>query len=429
MNRGIRNMTRSFKDVLYLFSCGSLDIEPDIIEDINVIEIYHIALQQGVWNLVFIALQQLYDRGKLDIDDSLFNRWKNEVMFQTMHNIRRAFAVNDLLQALESAGIRTCVLKGDVLANLYANPNSRVSSDTDILIDPNLEKKALRVLRKKACDIKGRHRTSHHARCIHPIAGLIELHIKLYDEIFEDIWFDNLSFKEEDFMELQVDSGNYVTTLAVTDGLIFIVLHCIKHFLSKGVGIRQVMDILLYMAYYKDKINWDRFNRIMQHLKYDEFINNLVGIGIEYLQFDRDIFIAYDYDKALVDKLLSDIEDGGVFGQEDDDRMDFYRVYSEERYRRFGGKQDFIAYMKKWWGKNLFGKIFISRGILAIKFPYVKKSPLLLPIGWVHRIIRLLVRVIKGQTSIRSYITYKQPRVTDEKYRDRMDLIRDMRMI
>lgn len=42
------------------------------------------------------------------------------------------------------------------------------------------------------------------------------------------------------------------------DHLIFLLLHAFKHFISSGVGVRQLCDIALWMRRFGAQIDWQR---------------------------------------------------------------------------------------------------------------------------------------------------------------------------
>ena len=140
-------MSKAFYDMVYLFACGARGKIPAPITDMDVLKVYDAAQSQGVWHTVFLALKHLYDRSELTVDKDRFDKWHQKVMYQIVRITRRNMAVENTIKMLEKNGIECCVLKGEVMAQLYHNPTCRVSSDTDILIDKDLEKKAVELLK------------------------------------------------------------------------------------------------------------------------------------------------------------------------------------------------------------------------------------------------------------------------------------------
>lgn len=111
---------------------------------------------------------------------------------------------------------------------------------------------------------------------------------------------------------IKTSQGIYITTLGINDGLIFITLHIITHFLIQGVGIRQLMDVLLYMSHYKNTIDWLRYNKLLEYLKYNRFMDNVVGIGVKHLGFAENELPKGEYNDSIMQNILLDMENGGV---------------------------------------------------------------------------------------------------------------------
>ena len=137
--------------------------------------------------------------------------------------------------------IPCCVLKGQALAYLYKNPECRMSGDVDLLVAEKDETAALDILRKNGFSVSVRAQSANHDTCYHDELGCVELHVSLYYDIMQDVWFDNVEMLKEPFME-----KNGILMLGITDGYLFTLLHAIKHFLSNGLCVKQIMDVLLY---------------------------------------------------------------------------------------------------------------------------------------------------------------------------------------
>lgn len=421
-------LTQTFIDMIYLFSCGALGKAPLSEIAANIQDINKLAEKHDVLHIVYLAEKYLYDNKRLNMPSDAYCSLKYNTLNSVTRNIKRNYFMHKVINKFKDEGLNYCVLKGEVLSSLYAAPDFRISSDTDMYIDAKDTKQAISILKKLNFTVKKYKGTSHHIRANHPIGGLLELHLHLHDEIFEDVWFDHKMLNQEEFRTIKAEDGTSITTLGITDGLIFITLHYIKHFLSCGVGIRQLMDVLLYMKKYKDEINWDRFNELLHHLKYKKFVDNTIDIGIKYLHFIKGDLPLHECDENIMDKILTDIEKGGVFGKHDAGRSGFYLEYTKARFSRFK-KEDYDAYVKKWWRPNVIKAIFPSVRSIAVKFPYVKKTTLLYPVAWIHRVIKLLTGIIKKEKSVYKYINPQKAVENNETIKKRMELIRELDMI
>ncbi len=386
-------MTAEFCDLLYLFSAtvhGETNIKK-VNSDIR--KVLALAERQGIWTVIFPAVKTLYQNSETDLSKEEFEKYNLRFTFSISTSLRRKYAITQMVRMLEEEGISCCMLKGEVLAELYKVPETRISSDTDILLEsPDLEEKVCEVMEKHGFEVLERPHTSHHAMCRSKQTGLIEFHLSLHDKLFEDVWFNRLHERFEEQRDYITRDGNKIKTLGITDGAVFVALHFIKHFLSEGAGIRQLMDSLLYLRYYKNEIKWDKFNQIITELKYDKFLRVCIEIGKKYLGFVEEDFHrviekqqTFQHDSELITEIFTDIEEGGIFGHDVDKRKNFYKLYTEARYNRFKDG-DFEEYMKNWGHVSMFRRLFPTRKTMNKKYSILGKHPNLLFVMYVVRI-------------------------------------------
>ena len=78
--------------------------------------------------------------------------------------------------------------------------------------------------------MKARPVIKQHFECWRADTGLIEVHVQLSDEISTHVWFNDENLILEEYRKINSSQGNNIKTLGITDGLVFTVLHYIKHF-------------------------------------------------------------------------------------------------------------------------------------------------------------------------------------------------------
>ena len=390
-------------------------------------KLYQTATLHGVQSIIFPKLKQLYEAGQLDMPKELYEKWNAEFYYNTLKNVPRNAFIHKTIHALEAAGIPHCLLKGETLAVLYPCPEARISGDADIYIGTKNIDKAVSVMKELGYEVKPKNHTSHHIICTHPIGGMVELHLFLHDELFEDVWFDKQSVFTEPFRRITLD-GDKINTLGYTDGAVFVTLHLIKHFLSQGVGIRQVMDTLLYLKAYRREIDFERFNALMEHLKYEKFMDVLYTIGIKHLGFQEEDFPPFVRREAQAEQVLDEIMEAGAFGFSDIQRKDFYITYTEERFQRFK-QEDYGSYMKAWKHESIWKAVFLDRKRMEQKYPYVKKTAVLLPIAWLQRICYLIASVLFGKKRMKEYVYAVNKNEQSDFVQKKMALIRELDMI
>ena len=402
-------MNQNFFDTLYLFNSGMRNKEPEINHKINLKEIYKIARSQGIWDTVFLALIKLYKNNKLDISETDFNKLNSDFLLRCMTASKRLIFIHNVIKKLEDRGISCCILKGESVARYYHTPNARISSDADILIDKSKTKECLEFLRNEGFDVEDENYESHQIRCVHPACGLIEIHNRMYGVRTEDVTFNGEIKYEEPHSTFKAFDGTILKTLGTTDNALFLIMHFLKHFISQGVGVRQLADTLFFIENNIERIDFLRLDMHLKNLGFDTVFSYMVEIGKIYFDFQGGYLENKDIDSVLLDKILDDMEKGGLFGMEED-RKGFYDLYLNERYKTFN-KGDISSYKNK----RKITRLFPGRKFMSINYPYVEKSPVLLPVAWVHRVINNFVK--------------KEEKPIDTKHTERLEFLRNLNMV
>lgn len=363
----------------------------------------------------------------------------NEIRERMISNMRQAAFSNNgwktgvlkLLSDLKSEGISAVLLKGYAIADCYHAPDCRVSGDTDILIDRQDEKRAAKLLRQKGFDVSDRWLNGHHAVCRHPLIGCVEMHVQLYDEIVEDVWFDKMHLDKcvkEEYRLVETSEGKYYT-LGITDHFIFLVLHMVKHFIETGITIQMMTDVALYFRKYKAQIDLERFWTLIDELKYHKLVNCILWAMVRYAGFAKEDFPGIsDTEPNEVEKIMNDLENGGWMGKNDkSERKQGWHEYNRQVILRNKSKLSYYIGMLRW---NLVGwktALFPSAERLKSKYPYAKRHPVLLPLAWLDRLIFRGTKAVKTGVLTRAI-------VTDEKQlshaaNERVQLFKDLDMM
>lgn len=397
-------MTNHFKNMLYLFAANARGIKIQLDGELNIEEIRRLAIEQGIWTLVYPELAKICDASKYHME---FFALVSKAIAQKEFTL-------DVIKKLEEQGIPCCLLKGASVSGLYADSECRVSSDTDILIDPKDEEKLKKALVKMGYGVEERDTNDHHLKAFHKIGGLLEAHIMLYSKTSEKFLFNGLSMYSENWATMNINGYDY-HILGVNDGLVYLTAHYIKHLINEGGGVRQMMDLLLYMEKYKEEIDFERYENLLKELSYDKLVLVIKTIGAKYFGFDYEI-----KNEDLAEKILIDSEEGGIFGFSTDTRKNFYDSYCEKRTTM--SKYQHKLYMSVNSELSIFDKIFPSQkvlvGVYGIEYA---RNKWLLPVAWVHRTCIIISRKITGKKA-------SQKQVSTE-FEDRMQLMQDLNMI
>lgn len=363
--------------MLYLLSC---EINGKRAEKINtdITAILDAASTQGVWMLVANAALSL------DLDEEVKKQIKMKFRASLTASVTKIYSIYSTVETLSKNGVSCCTLKGISNSALYPNPDYRTSADVDLLIGEADKDKALELLVKSGFYYDKAAIDHYEVVCRNAKNETIELHTKLYDDLRCDVLFGGNSGISEDFIEKTIPNYFKIKTLGVNDGAIYNFLHCVKHFLGSGVGIRQITDVLLYVHRFWDEMDREKFILALKRMKYSAFFNVCQYIGKKYLEISPIDEIYTENEKIIhtANKLLEDIENGGVFGRDKEERRNFYfkymnRVLQEKQIKK---KPTLLGKIK-----SFLKAAFVKKQVLYAKYPYLKKWPILLPYAWLHR--------------------------------------------
>lgn len=301
--------------------------------------------------------------------------WTRETLqingFQTMRSSRFL----QIYQKLRDSGVKALVVKGLILRNLYPQPDSRPSGDEDLYVPMDQFLRATEIL--QACGQVLVQESKEENIFEDPGCGLrIELHGVLFDRETKAFGRYQALF-DAGFQEPAVHQIQGVSVLSLSYDLhfIFLMTHLAKHFLVCGVGIRQILDIVMYAEAYREQICWDRVYKELEEQDLLVLTANVLAIGREY--FDMDPAVPVPRMKTDCKALLDDILDAGVFGKSTRARLHssaFTLEAAEGRERTSGG--------------ILLSHLFPSCKSLQgrTEYAYLQQKPWLLPYAWGKRI-------------------------------------------
>ena len=387
-------MTSSFQDMLYLFKCTSRGDAAELKRSMDFKHIYDIAVEQQVFPIIFPEIENAYNNGYFEIEKKDFENKKNNIMSAIINGIQKQELMKKVLKKMEEADVHCILLKGALLADLYFRPENRLSGDIDLYVSPDKEKEAIDILKECGFSVEKRLDTEHHSDCTHKVIKSLELHVSLYEDYCTDIWFDSISYKIDDFEKYTTKQGYTYNTFLIDDQLIFNVLHLIKHFLSSGLGIRQIMDVILFIEQNYEKIDYENYSSIMKKLKFDYFMDCCMKIGVDYLGADpKKLLWINNYkikDEDCI-KILEDIEEAGLFGHNDEHRRTFTNAYTEALYKsKFEDCGE--EYKKKRQRSVLLSVVFLDYERMKLNYSYLKHGRWLLPVAWIHRGIKFIFK-------------------------------------
>lgn len=347
-------------------------------------EIYQISEKQQLAPMIY---QQIFQNESFQNSDEEFqNFWKMDTLNQAGNQARKSILFLMLFDKMRQSGLTPLVVKGIVCRELYQNPDLRTSNDEDLYIprdqfirmDQFLKNEGF--IREELIDGKVYQEVPYQ----NPMNGLyLEVHMDLFaqesgayghfNQLFEDA-FDT-------YMEVEIQ-GSRVLTLNARQHFLYLICHSLKHFLHSGFGIRQVCDILCFAKKYHDQFKWSEVRQIMREYHMETFAMNVLDIGVCYLGFTwEDMGLSKPEDLEIdCTPLLDDMLDGGIFGQNDANRIHSANITLNAAQNASSNA-----------ASGIFASLFPEKEYIKTNYSYARKYPFLLPAAYIHRIFKYLI--------------------------------------
>lgn len=306
---------------------------------------------------------------------------KQQVMLQTI----KTTEFLDMYKKLSKLGIKPLVVKGIICRRLYPKPDFRLSSDEDMLIEGSMLEACDEELIKQGFYRVGDKAITENDYVISYRKKESPLYIELNNKMFSptvqayNYWNDFFTDAHHNAVSEIID-GVEVYSMGYTEHLLYLICHALKHFVSCGVGIRQICDIVMYANRYGDKVDWYRLYDCCVRMHGELFAASVFKIGKEFLVFDEDKAAYPDIWKDIkVDELplLEDLMSAGIYGKTDTSRIYSCRITLNAA----SGKDTKTAVLRA---------IFPPLDFMKERNTYLKKCKWLLPAAWISRIFGYL---------------------------------------
>lgn len=313
---------------------------------------------------------------------ALFARARAQVRGQVLSQTLRSAAFRELYGQLRQAGLHPVVVKGQLCGGLYPQEDFRLSGDDDLWV-PEEEMEAVHAF------LTARGLVTRVPEEERPARGEITygdpqgpLYLEVHQRLFEG---------EEDLEALfapglrnPVELRGFLS-LGPQDHLLYLILHAYKHFVARGVGIRQLCDIGLWAQAYGDQVDWERLYGDCRSVRGQGFAAGAFGVCQTYLGLE--LALPEPWEKAPpLAPLCHDALAGGIYGSADGDRLRASTLTLHAV--QTGGRG----------GKLPLRTLFPSRAYLADQYPYLRRHPGLLPWAWLQRLVRYAAEDRKGNS-------------------------------
>ena len=311
---------------------------------------FNLCVKQQLTGFLYRAIQ-----GREDIPPEAVERVRRYYTVSVGQQVQQDFYRGEIFARLHAAGIPYLPLKGICLRELYPSPDLRFSCDIDFFYPGERRGEVNRILTDLGfCqENPDAHNDSFSLGAVH-----VEPHFALnndaeqYEQYYADIWSRLLT---DDGIEYRFTDEDFYC---------YLLLHMYKHMLNGGTGVRSVIDLGL----------WNRAHPTMDR---DYLTKEWTKLGLSRFAYQMErLFRVWlcgetgDSDTCL---LTEYILAGGAYGS-----------FAQ-------GSQVSVARKKRWKRLSfLWRRVFPPYRQIFLRYPWLRKVPFLLPLGYLLRWVQTL---------------------------------------
>lgn len=300
---------------------------------------------------------------------------RSEELSGVANYARILFAHRELVDLFDQQGIPVAILKGMAAAVYYPNPSVRSFGDIDCIVPQDRFEEARRALEDNGYARKEGLDDERHVEYIKN-GVLIELH-------------HHYSHEDLDLEEFIAEGLQHIRRLSV-DGVpiplfpkrengIVLLAH-MQHHLKSGMGLRQIIDWMMYAHSELDDSFWqESFEAAASRIGLSVLAKTATKMCQMYLGLEKSVSWCADADKELCEDLMDCLLSSGNFGR---------------KHGRDGQAETVVADMRR---IGVFRKLQRSG---QINWKAYRKHPWLKPFCWAYQIFRYGKQWIQNRKDI-----------------------------
>ena len=210
----------------------------------------------------------------------------------------------------------------------------------------------------------------------------VELHPNFFERSREDLRLSNRYYQKAHDTAVPIHTGGTALwTLDETHHFLYLFLHLTKHFKGAGVGLKQMVDLLVADRAWRDKIRWEYIKQAVEELRCGKLYGAVLAVGRDLGFAPTKLFPPQDPAHLLEDSL-----EGGVYGHSDPSRT--YGSIITAAAVDTGEKTSVLK------------AIFPSYDYMVLGWEALRRNPWLLPVGYIKRFYRVLVSRKQGKEAL-----------------------------
>ena len=342
-NRTVREYTREL-----VFASFENRVPKSLPENLTMEECVDLCLRGQMQYLMFKSLLKIAE------GTPEFNTIRTALKRSTITTFLQVMVARQISTAFEEQGINHQLLKGSVLKGIYPSPEMRDMSDIDLVVYDESLDRAADVMKKMG--FKNHGLIKHHMIFTNDQGIVVEVHWCLFDQNAgknQHLYFKDIRAKLSEGKQHTYEFG-------LEDFYIYMIAHMAKHFFETGCGIRNLVDIYVYLNKYQEMMDEPYLQHELDKCGILDFEKNMRELA--YIWMDNRAC------PEFFEELFAYMVDSGIYGKTENG------VWSQLA-KEVQNKDDNIKLRY----------YFPSIDFMSEKYPWLKNVPFLLPVAWVIR--------------------------------------------
>lgn len=270
--------------------------------------LFRLATAQGVSAIAWDGLVRLRREGQLpaeyELPRALKLQWAMQVSKIEQRYERQLRSATELADYFAQNGVRTVVLKGFAISELYPIPNHRECGDLDCFLCGDYERgnqlaealgaKVRRDFYKHSHIEYKRLMVENHQFCT-AIRGANER--KVFERHLQQLLGEGMNHRLACSV-LEIPSSDF--------NVLFLTAHGMSHFLSEGLKLRHLCDWVCLLQERSGEINWQMINEWTKQMAYDCFVATMTALAVSHLGLSV-VGAELQTDNRYADRVLTDM--------------------------------------------------------------------------------------------------------------------------
>lgn len=298
----MQEFKNEYEYLVHLIKCALQDLQPiEKPKELSFDKVLKYGKEHEVANIAFVSVERLCAKP----NDEVYTKWKTVYAFSIQRHANQMNARNKIVAALNDVGIRHIEAQGTRMKRLYPHPEWRMMSDIDFIIDKENLEKAESIMEKFGYETKNPNGVEVDAYGRNGIA--VELHSDFFDP--NSMCYGSIL----DAFSMATQTVN-IYSYSVSDTVFYLynILHCIKHYLQRGAGIRRIMDLYLLKEKLSYKVDFQLIEKVLTENRYKDVVNDLFAVAdkwfgegnincpIDLSQIEESIYLANNHGSTEV---------------------------------------------------------------------------------------------------------------------------------